>query len=746
MAYFSLNLRHVSFMLTGTDTEAGAGPGVGVPGPSTFPLQQFLAISAEKNYLHLFNTAFDVAMAEMSFSQFPLIIKMQKRNGVQFAPGKDDRFACAEFVHFLAEAIREDIKQILNSASFFCGEMDGSEARKTKEEKELIYAKVVIRGQPVELLLKCQRMSDFGGVDAAATKSAFDQAFTKEYGLADDRFGSLLIGVCADGASVNMGRLHGACTEMKSNRIWLKIIHCVNHRLELAMGDAFSSNKAFENLDNMMIKIFYLFKNSGKNKRLIQRLAQRLNVTFIGFINTKGTRFQEHNYRGIKAMIVNYLSLLLFCENMVEADNRSVKPDIKAMLKGYHDRMVTYGYLATLELYRQVLRLTTHASLMFQNKQVLITDVMDSLTECKAGLEEIAALEETPFPFPVVVHEPDEQQDVNVIPDVTFTVTATNLPAKAQFLERSKMTKRQVEQNDKRIKTIRETFTLKRVAQGKQQVAKIKQQLIPAIKACIDKRFSGSFDDEVIQAMRISDHTTWDCDDDNYGKASVRTLAEHFAVPLEHHNFNLDLALRELNGVKKVKLMRFRGFHGKISFWEKIFTDYQDKFPHFLLIIELCLVMSFSSSTVERGFSTVKRHLSDSRLSLKNSTLNDLLLLRVNIPVLKRLDPNYEEKLIQKGVKMYLNSPKLKRGRYNKTSTSQSQKDRIVQPSGTTPDLFLPVPASRYTEAVNPLLASDGENSESDSEEEVLYESGSESDSDTQAEDDDVLDISMEEN
>ena len=102
--------------------------------------------------------------------------------------------------------IKDDIKCILNSASFFCGEMDGSEARKTKEEKELVFSKLVIKGQPVELLLKCQKMSDFGGVDAGANKSAFDDAFCgKDYALAEERFEKLLIGVCADEASVNMG-------------------------------------------------------------------------------------------------------------------------------------------------------------------------------------------------------------------------------------------------------------------------------------------------------------------------------------------------------------------------------------------------------------------------------------------------------------------------------------------------------------------------------------------------------------
>lgn len=194
---------------------------------------------------------------------------MQKRNGVTFLSRKDDHHACAEFVHFLAESIKSDIKCILSSANFISAEMDGSEARKTKEEKELVYVKVVIRGQPVELFLKCQRMSEFGGVDAEGTKKAFDHAFLQEFAVEEEWFQKHLITVCADGASVNMGRITGACTAIKATRPWLLVIHCVNHRLELAIGDSFRSNPAFKHLDEMMINIYYLFRNSGKNKRII---------------------------------------------------------------------------------------------------------------------------------------------------------------------------------------------------------------------------------------------------------------------------------------------------------------------------------------------------------------------------------------------------------------------------------------------------------------------------------------------
>ena len=65
--------------------------------------------------------------------RFPFAIKMQKRNGLEFLPGKDDEHSCSIFVHLLAEALRSDIKSILLLSNFFAGEMDDSEARKTAD-------------------------------------------------------------------------------------------------------------------------------------------------------------------------------------------------------------------------------------------------------------------------------------------------------------------------------------------------------------------------------------------------------------------------------------------------------------------------------------------------------------------------------------------------------------------------------------------------------------------------------------
>ena len=184
---------------------------------------------------------------------------------------------------------------------------------------------------------------------------------------------------------------------------------------------------------------------------------------------------------------------------MIQANNKTCKPDLKAQLKGYLNQWLTYGYFGALELYHRVLHLTSHLSLVMQGQGILIRDVLEGLKECKQELSQLAASKEPVIPFSTQVNDTADH--------ATLTVTATNLPATTQFKERVRLTERQKKVADKCITKVKETFELKQVTKGKQKVQKIKTDLIPAIASCLDKRYQ-SLHEPVIQAMRIADHST----------------------------------------------------------------------------------------------------------------------------------------------------------------------------------------------------------------------------------------------
>ena len=178
---------------------------------------------------------------------------------------------------------------------------------------------------------------------------------------------------------------------------------------------------------------------------------------------------------------------------------------------------------------------------------------------------------------------------------------------------------------------------------------KIKDTLLPAIIDHINSRFA-SFVGQIFESIaRIIDHHRWDPADLSAEKKHTKDVADHFAIPLKKHEFNQDFAVEEFKALKK--LVKSRHHHLAASaMWRSIISKHHSSYQNILLIVELILCIQWASSIVERGFSTASRLLVPSCRSLGKDMVNDLLMLRINLPVLKGLDENYEEKLITKAV------------------------------------------------------------------------------------------------
>ena len=113
-------------------------------------------------------------------------------------------------------------------------------------------------------------MSQLGGTGAQALKEAIDSIFKEGGTLELNSFTNKLIGATADGASVSFGQFGGLLKKLEDDdRPWLVKIHCVNHRTELAMKDAFE-NSAFNTVDKFYIGNFNLLRNSDAIKSDIQ--------------------------------------------------------------------------------------------------------------------------------------------------------------------------------------------------------------------------------------------------------------------------------------------------------------------------------------------------------------------------------------------------------------------------------------------------------------------------------------------
>ena len=96
-------------------------------------------------------------------------------------------------------------------------------------------------------------MAQFGGTDAESLKNVVDSVFEKKGNrptpiLLDDYF-TKTVSATANGANVNMGKYNGSLKIMARERPWLIVMHCMNHRIELAIKDMIKSVDKFEECD-----------------------------------------------------------------------------------------------------------------------------------------------------------------------------------------------------------------------------------------------------------------------------------------------------------------------------------------------------------------------------------------------------------------------------------------------------------------------------------------------------------------
>ena len=202
--------------------------------------------SSQYYYEILFRTVLTIIEEEMAFQKLKPLMELQMKNGVKFGlTDKCDAKACAEFIDVLLEVVQNFMKKFIGNSKFISLSGDASEARKTSSEKELVFCKILVKGFngyiPCTFLLKCQSLKDFDSADAKGTfKAMLDAIMTY---ISEEEFKQRLICLCADGASVNFGIHERVIRKMIDFVDWALpfIFHCLNHRLELGMKDAYES-------------------------------------------------------------------------------------------------------------------------------------------------------------------------------------------------------------------------------------------------------------------------------------------------------------------------------------------------------------------------------------------------------------------------------------------------------------------------------------------------------------------------
>ena len=564
----------------------------------------------------------------MPLSNFRTLVRIQKCNGVKLISGTDSSDKAKEFIHELANAVRIKLSEILNAANGFSLLTDGSQARKTGHEKELVLARVVRNGNPVFYCIALQDIDKYGDATGEILKVSIDDIFgsdpSKKINMSHEKYQNLLISVTSDGASVNTGVYQGLLSRFQNdNRPWLIKMHCVSHRAELAIQDSLMKN-GFSEVKDFMVGLFYLFKQSGKLKRHFYEMGSLLNVQVYNFPKVHGTRFLNHQRRGLAHLLHNWVVLASTLENALASTDpnmRNIKPKLKGVLK----KLRNYTFMRECCLFKQMLDNVSKFSLLLEKGDLMVFEIQPAVEKTKEKNTEILTAEADKCGLFLEINEDEESE----LPDTI--ATRRNVPHAVPPTGRVSIRCNLPKPGHNRRKYDKEYVEVRfggitNIATADSVVDKIKKKTIPEMNKCLDERFQ-SFNDDIFKNMSWLNPANW-CDTKAEIK-SLEALSEHFEVPLRQCGFDKSRLIDEWKDFKRNVKHFYPGVKAK-RLWKNIFLYRKKSFPNICILAEIVMCLGISNSTVEGGFSQLTLLLSDRRLSLREDTMDDLMLIKCN--------------------------------------------------------------------------------------------------------------------
>ena len=227
---------------------------------------QRLSSKHEEDLKRKFDVFYFVAKEEIPIAKYKAIIELEERHGVNFHRSYKNDTACGEMIDCIGSALTKEMKDEIGKVRFFSVLFDGSS--KSVSEKEAVLV-MYFDPEPknrdlVEVKTEVVSIESLThGGNAAGLVKTLKQSLSKigvqELDASDDN--PILIGLGSDGASVNKDGVTKALKELSP---WLIFMWCVAHGLELALKDSFKET-FFSSIDDMLLKMFYLYEKSPKN-------------------------------------------------------------------------------------------------------------------------------------------------------------------------------------------------------------------------------------------------------------------------------------------------------------------------------------------------------------------------------------------------------------------------------------------------------------------------------------------------
>lgn len=319
----------------------------------------------------LFNTAYTIAINNLAFSLFPKLCYLQIKNGLDVGSVYLSDKSCFQFVNCISMDLKKKFQGTLNTCEFISILSDSSTDRSTSECEIIYITYCMPNGQHFTNFLSLVELKD-------GKAETIYQSICEEVSQILPAWKQKLVGICLDGASVNLGIYNGVATRMKSQSPEIISVHCVAHRLELIVADSLKGILLAKNCEDLLKFIYKLYNNSPKLLNELRDMAKLLNEDLLRNTAVLSTRWISSKHKALNALLKNYASLVLSFENL--CSSVSLDTIKTAKIKAHLKQLKSYRMMKFICFMTDLTLILGNLSKKFQKDNIGIED-------CKIEIE-----------------------------------------------------------------------------------------------------------------------------------------------------------------------------------------------------------------------------------------------------------------------------------------------------------------------------------------------------------------------
>lgn len=335
----------------------------------------------------MIRTVYVEAKSNVPFSMHRNFVVMQNLNGVNVGYHHYDKNGAIRMIDSMSRYMHEIlVNHLVKSASPFSIILDTSSDIEGRHYM-VTYLQAIEDNTPIVYFYKLIEMTQ--DVTAQGHYNVLMNAINEEKQDMSQYFKRYMVGFASDGASVMTRKYNGLVTKVRAhvdNPIYA--VHCMAHRLQLAIGNAFATDPFFEELDNT-VNFAYAFYNRGEKREAhLRATAITMNVNYYRLTYIYDVRWVSSQVSAMTSIHLMW-SVIITDLNAIKNDNsfsETTKQKARKLLRTLTGRefMVIFHFVLDVlqEFKTWSKRMQTRGSLLADYTE-FYTDIEETFNELK---------------------------------------------------------------------------------------------------------------------------------------------------------------------------------------------------------------------------------------------------------------------------------------------------------------------------------------------------------------------------